>query len=89
MRVRWQKIVLWLIVEITLTILGLDDLADYSEFIFEQQAVLIRSDVSQLNLILPPTQDSINLFCARLSNLNITTTYFPNPLSRDTSLSTI
>ncbi len=39
MRVKWKqlllKILVWLAVEILLTFLGLDDLADYSEFIFD------------------------------------------------------
>ena len=65
MRVQWQKIIIWLIVEITLIWLGFDDLADYSEFIFEQQATLIRSDVTQINFIVPLHQDSIDLFCLR------------------------
>ena len=55
MRSRWQKITFWLIAEITLNLIGLDDLADYSEFIFEQQAVLIRLELAEINLILPPS----------------------------------
>ena len=54
MRSRWQKITFWLIAEITLNLIGLDDLADYSEFIFEQPALLIRHHVAEINLIFPP-----------------------------------
>ncbi len=53
MRSRWQKITFWLIAEITLNLVGLDDLADYSEFTFEQQVVLIRHDIAEINLIFP------------------------------------
>lgn len=39
MRIQWKQIVVkitfWLIVEIILNLLGLDNLADYSEFVFE------------------------------------------------------
>ena len=35
------RIVLWLLVEISLNFLGLDDLADYSEFIFERNKVAV------------------------------------------------
>ncbi|MEB3278678.1 MAG: hypothetical protein VKK42_07105 [Lyngbya sp.] len=30
----WIRILIWLIIEILLNLLGLDELADYSEFIF-------------------------------------------------------
>jgi hypothetical protein len=33
------KIVIWLVAEIILNISGLDDLADYSEFVFEKSAI--------------------------------------------------
>ncbi len=40
MQVRWKtllvRITVWLSLEIWLNLVGLDDLADYSEFIFEQ-----------------------------------------------------
>ena len=42
MRVQWQKLLLrtgiWLCAEISLTVLGLDDLADYSEYIFQNRS---------------------------------------------------
>ncbi len=41
MNVRWQKLLVkisfWLAAEISLNLLGIDDLADYSEFIFEHK----------------------------------------------------
>ena len=40
MKIRWQKLLLkltiWLGVEIILTLTGLDDMADYNEFLFIQ-----------------------------------------------------
>ncbi|WP_083305126.1 hypothetical protein [Moorena producens] len=39
----WQKIIVWLITEIILNVLGIDDLADYSEFIFEKQVIHFNS----------------------------------------------
>ncbi len=47
MNTRWKKllvkIIVWLVVEILLTILGIDDLADYSEFIGEKKNILVIS----------------------------------------------
>ena len=44
MKVKWSelfiKIVVWLSAEIVLTALGLDDLADYSEFVFQYRALI-------------------------------------------------
>ena len=44
MNVRWQKLLvkttLWLIAEIWLNFLGMDNLADYSEFIFERNEIV-------------------------------------------------
>ena len=41
MIVQWRKlyikIILWLGAELLLTLIGLDDLADYSEFLYEQK----------------------------------------------------
>jgi hypothetical protein len=34
------KFVLWLVVEIMLNLVGMDDLADYSEFLFERPTVV-------------------------------------------------
>ena len=43
MKIPWQKLFIkttvWLAAEILLNLIGLDNLADYSEFIFEQKGV--------------------------------------------------
>lgn len=50
MEANWQtglgKIAVWLIVEILLNILGLDTLANYSEFLFERKALAMDSPVA-------------------------------------------
>ncbi len=42
MQVRWSKLFLktavWFCAEIALTFLGMDDLADYSEFVFQDRS---------------------------------------------------
>ncbi|MBE9166314.1 hypothetical protein IQ238_01780 [Pleurocapsales cyanobacterium LEGE 06147] len=52
MKTRWKKtlieITVWVIAEILLNLLGLDNLADYSEFIFKYE-------VTTINHILEPT----------------------------------
>lgn len=39
MNIQWQKLVtkilIWLVAEVLLSLIGLDDLADYSEFVFD------------------------------------------------------
>lgn len=44
MKLQWKKLLvkttLWLAAEIILNVVGLDNLADYSEFIYEQDAAL-------------------------------------------------
>ena len=46
MKVQWHKLwiktILWLGTEILLTFIGLDDLADYSEFLCQQQELASR-----------------------------------------------
>ena len=41
MNVRWRKLLLktsfWIATEILLNLIGIDDLADYSEFVFENR----------------------------------------------------
>ena len=43
MNVRWKKLlvttILWLVAEIWFNFLGIDDLVDYSEFIFERNEI--------------------------------------------------
>ncbi len=50
MNKNWQKalfkITVWLMAEILLNIMGLDDLADYSEFVFEKTAPTVQ--ISQI-----------------------------------------
>lgn len=45
MKFQWKKVlvktIFWLAVEFTLNLLGLDSLADYSEFIYEQEVVAL------------------------------------------------
>ena len=44
MKVQWKKLLvqttLWLVAEIWLNFLGIDNLADYSEFIFEKHVIV-------------------------------------------------
>lgn len=44
MKMQWKKIcvktAIWLVTEIILNLLGLDNLADYSEFIFEKEVAI-------------------------------------------------
>lgn len=43
MKVRWKtfwiRTTIWLVAEISLSFLGMDDMADYSEFIFERNLI--------------------------------------------------
>jgi hypothetical protein len=39
MRVRWNKIVIWLFLEILFNFLGVDELVDYSEFLLQSSFV--------------------------------------------------
>lgn len=45
MQTRWKKLFIkvtaWLAAEIILNLLGLDNLADYSEFIYEQEVTVL------------------------------------------------
>ena len=45
--IRWQKLLVkttvWLVAEILLTLLGIDHLADYSEFVFEKNIIVLIS----------------------------------------------
>jgi hypothetical protein len=45
MKVRWRKLILqiafWAIAEIVLNLIGLDDLADYGEFVFTNKETVI------------------------------------------------
>lgn len=54
MKTYWQKvffkITVWLITEILLNILGLDNLADYSEFVFEGKAMANNCYIPEVTL---------------------------------------
>jgi hypothetical protein len=56
MKRQWKKIwiqaILWLFTEIILNVLGLDNLADYSEFIFEQKNAIAKRQ-PQLAVVIP------------------------------------
>lgn len=45
MNVQWQKLLLiatfWLATEIYFNFLGIDEIADYSQFIFKQQVIVL------------------------------------------------
>ena len=55
MQTRWKKLIVkvtaWLAAEIILNLLGLDNLADYSEFLYEQE-VTVFSQVPQLTTVI-------------------------------------
>jgi hypothetical protein len=48
----WVKATFWLATELVLNLLGLDNLADYSEFIFEQE-VAIATHQPQIVVVAP------------------------------------
>ena len=43
-KVKWKKLLartsVWLLAEISLNLIGLDDLADYGEFVFERHQIV-------------------------------------------------
>ncbi len=51
MKVNWSrlifKIIVWLFAEMYLTVLGLDNLADYGEFVFQYRALLQITETSK------------------------------------------
>lgn len=49
----WVKATIWLIAEIVLNLLGLDNLADYSEFLFEKE-LAIEKHPPQMAVAVPP-----------------------------------
>ncbi|MGB5634911.1 MAG: hypothetical protein WBM44_03985 [Waterburya sp.] len=50
MKVKWSqlvlKIIVWLFAEMYLTVLGLDNLADYGEFVFQYKALVTIAEAS-------------------------------------------
>ena len=45
MNAQWRKVIIrlsiWLIAEIVLTCLGIDDLADYSEYLYQRNLIVL------------------------------------------------
>jgi hypothetical protein len=65
---QWQKacfkVTTWILSEIVLNMLGLDDLADYSEFIFDPEVII--SQYHSVILVAPPHPPQVeqdSLFC--------------------------
>jgi hypothetical protein len=56
---RWVKVTIWLVTEIFLNLLGLDNLADYSEFIFEQE-MAIATHQPQMIALAPPHDPKVD-----------------------------
>ena len=56
MKTQWKKLLVkttvWLAAEIILNLLGLDNLADYSEFIYEQEVMVVTQAPQPNTLIL-------------------------------------
>ncbi len=57
MKTQWKKLLVkttvWLAAEIILNLLGLDNLADYSEFIYEQEVMVFTQATHPNTLIMP------------------------------------
>ena len=53
MDIRWKfgvcKLFVWLAAEIIFSMLGIDDLADYSEFIFEKDSPVVVSHILEVH----------------------------------------
>lgn len=47
------KITVWLAAEIILNLVGLDNLADYSEFVYEQEVLVVNHLAPQVIVMLP------------------------------------
>ncbi|GAB4467215.1 MAG: hypothetical protein OHK0037_23750 [Elainellaceae cyanobacterium] len=45
-----QKTAIWLLVEVTMNLTGLDTLADFSEFLFDMRPVALQIQPSQFSL---------------------------------------
>ena len=58
MQGQWPKIVkkltFWLITEVMLNLAGLDNLADYSEFLFERNLTIALPNIVEVAIALPP-----------------------------------
>lgn len=60
-----SKIIIWLTAEIILNLIGLDDLADYSEFIFEHKLEVAQIIIAPNNL---PQVPNHQLFISAMNN---------------------
>jgi hypothetical protein len=58
---QFTKIAIWVVTEILLSLIGLDTLADYSEFVFEQK------EVSQVAVLLSHCDKSIASLSSKLA----------------------
>jgi putative membrane protein len=77
MRVKWRKLIvktaIWLVAEILLNLLGMDNLADYSEFVFEKDLVNQGKSavfIGDLAMTIPINQNS-SYGKKRLSKTNV------------------
>ena len=64
MEIRWRKLIvsllIWLAAELCLNVIGMDDLADCSEFVFEKhQMMLSGSPISGQVFVVAPTSPTI------------------------------
>jgi hypothetical protein len=55
----WVKTAMWLVTEIVLNLLGLDNLADYSEFLFEKEITLTMYQ-PQIVIVVPSRNSQVN-----------------------------
>jgi hypothetical protein len=55
----WVKATIWLATEIILNVLGLDNLADYSEFLFEKE-IAIATHQPQMAVVVLPDRPQFN-----------------------------
>lgn len=64
MRTQRKKLLIkattWLVGEIVLNLLGLDNWADYSEFVFEQEAMIASRPPHMMVVEAPPQQPQFN-----------------------------
>jgi hypothetical protein len=58
MQAQWQKtfqqLMFWLVAEIILNLSGLDNLADYSKFVFEPESFLSHAWSAEIAVVVPP-----------------------------------
>lgn len=63
MKIHWKaallKLIVWIAAEVVLNLLGLDSLADYSEFLHDQEAIAL-SHLDQPAIVMPTTSLSLS-----------------------------